>query len=116
MITLRTILSASVLIAAYIGSGSGSEARAQTSAKHTTLAQAKPAAAQAASSWTCPFAVVEIVPVSHDTAGRPYEWVMVHRVKGEIVAAERVSAADVAQIRAMPCGAARPAPQAPLLG
>ncbi|MFT3725560.1 MAG: hypothetical protein QM773_18475 [Hyphomonadaceae bacterium] len=60
--------------------------------------------------------MVELAPVSHDTAGRPSEWVMVHRVKGEIIAAERVSAADVAQIRAMPCGAAKPASQAPLLG
>lgn len=114
MITLRTILSASALIAACVASGSG--ALAQISAKQTTLAQAKPDSAQATSSWTCPFAVVEIAPVSHDTAGRPSEWVMVHRVKGEIVAAERVSANVVAQIRAVPCGAAKPAPQAPLLG
>ena len=114
MMAIRTKLSACLLIAACVGSGNG--ALAQTSAKHTMLSQARPASAQAVSSWTCPFAVVELAPVSHDTAGRPAEWVIVHRVKGEIIAAERVSASDVAQIRATPCGAAKPAPQAPLLG
>ncbi len=111
MIVLRKILSAAVLFAI----AGGGIASAQTPAKPLKMAQAKPAASQAASTWSCPFAIVELSPVSHDTGGRPSEWVMVHRVNGEIVAAERISADDAAQIRAMPCGAGKTV-QPPLVG
>lgn len=111
MIVVKKVLSAAVLFAI----ASGGIAYAQTSARPLKMAQTKPAASQAASVWNCPFAIVELAPVSHDTAGRPSEWVMIHRVNGEIVAAERVSADDAAQIRAMPCGGAKSA-QPPLVG
>lgn len=111
MIELNKIISAAALFVI----ASGGIASAQTSAKPLKMAQTKPAASQAASVWSCPFAIVELSPVSHDTAGRPSEWVMVHRVNGEIVAAERVSADDAAQIRAMPCGGHQTT-QPPLVG
>lgn len=111
MIVLRTIISAAVLFAM----AGGAIASAQTAAKPLKMAQTKAAASQAISTWSCPFAIVELSPVSHDTAGRPSEWVMVHRVNGEIVAAERVSADDAAQIRAMPCGGHKTT-QPPLVG
>jgi len=63
------------------------------------------AAAPGADKWTCVSrAVVEIAPVSYDTAGQPSGWVRVHRVQGEIVAAERVSRLEVDQFRRLPCG------------
>jgi hypothetical protein len=113
MMVVRTIVSTALFAACVCANG---QAFSQSPAKSASLAQAKPAGAQASSSWTCPFADVEIAPVSHDRGGRPSEWVMVHRVKGEIVAAERIRASEVAQIRAMPCGAQIQAPQPPLLG
>lgn len=97
MTALRTVVSISALVATFTGASPG--ALAQTG--KTQLAQVKPAAA--ASTWTCPFSVVELAPVSEETNGKAQAWVMVHRVNGEIVAAERVSQKDVAQIRALPC-------------
>lgn len=56
--------------------------------------------------WTCVSrAVIEIAPVSYDTAGAPSGWVMVHRIKGEIIASERVSDLDVQKLSRLPCGA-----------
>ena len=67
---------------------------------------AKPAASSAAAtSWTCVSrANVEIAPVSFDTAGEPAAWVVVHRINGEVTAAERVSPAEVQKLRRLPCG------------
>ena len=67
----------------------------------------KPAALAASSGgkWTCVSrTVVEIAPVSHDMAGEPLAWVRVHRVQGEIVAAERISARELEKFRRLPCG------------
>jgi hypothetical protein len=58
-----------------------------------------------AGKWICmSTATVEIAPVSFDARGLADAWVMVHRDKGEIVAAERVSQKQVEQIRRLPCG------------
>jgi hypothetical protein len=76
-----------------------------------TSAVANPAMAAAVSPtsvlrWTCVSrAVIEIAPVSYDTAGAPSGWVVVHRVKGEIIASERVSDLDVRKLSRLPCGA-----------
>lgn len=91
--------------------GAAPGAMAQTS--KAQLAHAKPAAA--AATFTCAFSVIELAPVSEDTNGRPTAWVMVHRVNGEVVAAERVSPREVEQIRALPCGK-KPDAAAPLVG
>src|SRR5262245_38889858 len=112
MVMTITRVLASVSIAMIVSVAGNFHASAQTTAKHVAAVQTKTAAA----SWNCPFAVVELAPVSHDTSGQPSQWVVVHRVKGEIVAAERVSPTEVEQIRAMPCGTAKPVPQQPLLG
>jgi hypothetical protein len=58
-----------------------------------------------AAKWTCvSTATVELAPVSYDARGMASAWVMVHRDKGEIVAAERVSSKDAEQLRRLPCG------------
>jgi hypothetical protein len=77
-------------------------ALAQAKAKQAV----KPAASSAASaSWTCVSrARVEIAPVSFDTYGTPEAWVVVHRVNGEVVAAERVSLSEIEKLRRLPCG------------
>ena len=111
MTTIRTIVSVSALLAASIGMSS--MASAQT-VKQASLATSKPAAA--ASSWACQAKVVEIAPVSQDTNGRPTAWVMVHRVQGEIIAAERLSAAEVEQVRRLPCQGDRLEAPPPLVG
>jgi hypothetical protein len=55
--------------------------------------------------WTCVSrAMVEIAPVSYDTTGGATAWVRVYRVKGEIVAAERVEKQEIEQLRRLPCG------------
>jgi hypothetical protein len=66
----------------------------------------KPATASSAStSWTCVSrANVEIAPVSFDTAGEPAAFVVVHRIDGEVIAAERVTPAEVQKLRRLPCG------------
>lgn len=66
----------------------------------------KPATTSSAStSWTCVSrANVEIAPVSFDTAGEPAAFVVVHRMDGEVIAAERVSPAEVQKLRRLPCG------------
>lgn len=47
---------------------------------------------------------VEIAPVSFDVRGLADAWVMVHRDRGEIVAAQRISKKEVEQIQRLPCG------------
>jgi hypothetical protein len=75
-------------------------------AAQTKSAMVKPAASSAAAaSWTCVSrANVEIAPVSFDTAGEPSTWVVVHRIDGEVIAAERVSAVEAQKLRRLPCG------------
>lgn len=51
-------------------------------------------------------AMVEIAPVSYDTAGEATAFVRVYRVKGEIVAAERIDARQADELRRLPCGTA----------
>jgi hypothetical protein len=58
-----------------------------------------------AGKWTCvSLATIEIAPVSHDTRDRADAWLIVYRDRGEIIAAERVDAAGVEQLRRLPCG------------
>ncbi|MDP3493885.1 MAG: hypothetical protein Q8R82_12285 [Hyphomonadaceae bacterium] len=111
MTVLRNIISASVLFAACAGFQSA--ASAQT-VKQASLSTSK--SATAASSWACQAKVVEIAPVSQDTNGRPTAWVMVHRVQGEIIAAERLSASEVEQVRRLPCQGDRMEAPPPLVG
>ena len=74
-------------------------------AKSPAGVQSAAASSTATTRWTCVSrAVVEIAPVSFDTTGEPSGWVMVHRVNGEIIAAERVSGNEVNQLRRLPCG------------
>ena len=75
----------------------GSPALAQTAASLAKSAAVTSAAASKSVSkpvpgrWTCVSrTTVEIAPVSFDTRGSAEAWVMVHRVKGEVVAAERI--------------------------
>jgi hypothetical protein len=54
--------------------------------------------------WTCLFRqTVEIAPVSFDVRGQA-SWVVVYRLKGEIIASQRVSERELEQIKRMPCG------------
>ncbi len=109
MTKLTTVISIPACAAVIAIAGPG--ALAQTG--RTQLAQVQPAAAS--STWKCAFSVVELAPVSEDTGGRPTAWVMVHRIDGEVVAAERVSLREVEQIRALPCGR-KPDSGPPLVG
>jgi hypothetical protein len=78
----------------------------------TAASLAKPAAVTSAAAsksipgrWTCVSrATIEIAPVSFDTSGSAEAWVMVHRVKGKVVAAERIDSSEVEKFRRMPCG------------
>ncbi len=80
-------------------------AAAQGAKASTIRSAAALAAPGAADKWTCVSrAVVEIAPVSYDTAGQPSAWVKVQRVQGEVVAAERVSELELDQLRRLPCG------------
>jgi hypothetical protein len=84
----------------------GTPALAQTPAS-----VAKPAVVSAAAApkpapgrWTClSRTVVEIAPVSFDSFGSAEAWVVVHRVKGEVVASERIDKRAVDMLRAAPC-------------
>lgn len=109
MTAIKTIVSVSALLFASVGLGG--IAQAQTT--KAMMASAKPAAASA---WQCQAKVVEIAPVSEDSNGRARSWVMVHRVGGEIVAAERLSASEVEQVRRLPCQGDRLAAPSPLVG
>jgi len=110
MIVLKTIVSCSALFIASLGLSG----MAQAQTVKASLASAKPAAA--ASAWQCQAKVVEIAPVSQDTNGRATAWVMVHRVGGEVIAAERLSAAEVEQVRRLPCQGDRLEAPPPLVG
>jgi hypothetical protein len=109
MTAIKTVVSISALLIS--GLGMSGIANAQTA--KTMLASAKPAAASA---WQCQAKVVEIAPVSQDTNGKATSWVMVHRVGGEIIAAERLSATEVEQVRRMPCQGDRMEAPPPLVG
>lgn len=109
MTAFRTLVSVSALAAAFVGFQPAANAQVK---QHASLAS-KPAAAV---SWACTFKVVELAPVSTDTRGNATGWVMVHRVKGEIIAAERVSEKEVEQIRRMPCPGDRLEAPPPLVG
>lgn len=79
-----------------------SPALAQTRSAQGGLANVKPIAASATA---CATGLIEIAPVSFDTAGRPDAWVVVHRVNGEIVASQRVSSNEIEKLNRAPCGA-----------
>lgn len=54
--------------------------------------------------WICASrASIEVAPVSFDTAGGVEAWVVVHRVKGEVVAAERIGKRELENLRSKPC-------------
>jgi hypothetical protein len=74
-------------------------AMAQTATKPAVRASLN-----APASWACAGALIEIAPVSFDVAGRADEWVLVHRVKGEVVASERLSQDEAEQVKRLPCG------------
>jgi hypothetical protein len=81
-----------------------------TAHAQTPSALSKPASVAAAASasapgrWTCVSrATIEIAPVSFDTKGSAEAWVMVYRVKGEVLAAERIDGREVEKLRAKPC-------------
>lgn len=109
MTALRTFVSVGALAAAAVCFQPA--VSAQT--KQTISVASKPAAAV---SWACTAKTVELAPVSLDTRGQATAWVMVHRVKGEIIAAERVSEQEVEQIRRMPCPGDRMEAPPPLVG
>jgi hypothetical protein len=78
----------------------------------TASSLAKPAAVSSAAAsrptpdrWICVSrTTVEIAPVSFDTVGAAEAWVMVHRMNGKVVAAERIEKREVDELRRMPCG------------
>ncbi len=109
MTVFKTLISVSALVAAAVGIQPAAEAQTRQNASLSS----KPAAAV---SWACTAKVVELAPVSTDTRGNATGWVMVHRVKGEIIAAERVSNDEVEQIRRMPCPGDRMEAPPPLVG
>jgi hypothetical protein len=96
-------LSVAGLVALAIGAPFAAEA--QMAKASTVKSVAIAASPGGADKWTCVSrAVVEIAPVSYDTTGSPSGWVRVHRVQGDIVAAERVSRLEIDQLRRLPCG------------
>jgi hypothetical protein len=109
MTVFRTLISISALLTAFANVPPTADAQ---TGQNASLA-AKPAAA---TSWACTFKVVELAPVSLDTRGKATGWVMVHRVRGEVIAAERVSDQEVEQIRRMPCAGDRLEAPPPLVG
>ena len=99
----------------FVGSAVAALATAPASAQTASASLVKPAAIASnappkpktspAGKWTCVSrATVEIAPVSFDTIGQASAWVVVYRVKGEIVAAERISQREADELRRMPCG------------
>jgi hypothetical protein len=83
------------------------------------LMTAGPVASASASGgkWTCAWRMtIELAPVSFDTLGQAEAWVIVHRVKGEIIAAERISARGAEQIRRLPCPTANGEAGSPRIG
>ena len=54
--------------------------------------------------WICASrTTIEIAPVSFDTAGHAEAWVMVHRIEGEVIAAERITKRDAERLRNIRC-------------
>lgn len=96
-------------IAALVVAPATAQTAAASLVKPASIASTMPAPSapkSAAGKWTCVSrATVEIAPVSFDTTGQATAWVMVHRVKGEIIAAERISQREADELRRMPCGA-----------
>lgn len=78
-----------------------SSASAQTRPVQGSLSSVKPIAA---SVTTCATGLIEIAPVSFDTSGQPEAWVVVQRVDGEVVSAQRITARGLEQLRRAPCG------------
>jgi hypothetical protein len=80
-------------------------ALAQVPVSKPAVVSAAAASKSAPGRWTCMSrATVEIAPVSFDTTGGAEAWVMVYRVKGEVVAAERIDKREIDRLRASPCG------------
>lgn len=82
---------------------------AQAQTPHSSLLKPTAMAAKmaAAGKWTCMSKMtVEIATVSGDVRSQAPSWVLVHRMKGEIIASERVDAHQIEQIRRLPCGTA----------
>ncbi len=99
---IRSITCAALASSVALLSPNISQAWAQTQPAQGGLASVQPIAASATA---CAAGLIEIAPVSFDTAGRPDVWVVVHRVNGEVVAAERVSPSEVEKVSRAPCGA-----------
>ncbi len=107
MTAKRLILCGSLLaLAALAAPLTASAQTAVNLVKPASLAASGRTSATGASSvnrWTCTFKTVEIAPVSFDTSGGATGWVMVYRVKGEVIASERISEREAQQLRALPC-------------
>ena len=91
---IPAFLAAALLASAASAQTAGGEARG--------LVGVQPVAASAPA---CAAGLIEIAPVSFDTAGRPSAWVVVHRVNGQVAAAERVSPEEIARLHRTPCKA-----------
>jgi hypothetical protein len=94
---MKTIIPAILAAVTLVGAAS-----AQTRSDIRGLASVQPVAASAAA---CSSGLIEIAPVSFDGGGNATAWVVVHRVDGEVVAAERVTAQEVEQLHRSPCNA-----------
>lgn len=92
---MKTIIPAILVAVTLVGAAS-----AQTGSGTRGLASLQPVAA---SVRACATGLIEIAPVSFDTGGRPSAWVVVYRVDGEVVAAERVSPQEIEQLHRVPC-------------
>jgi hypothetical protein len=102
MSAIRRFLMFAGLVALAVPVAAEGQVRVGSAIKPAALA----AAPGASGKWTCVSrTVVEIAPVSYDTAGEPNAWVRVHRIQGEIVADERISRLEIEQFRRLPCGA-----------
>ena len=94
---MKTVIPAIVAAAALAGAAS-----AQTRPEARGLASVQPVAASATA---CATGLIEIAPISFDMGGRPEAWVVVYRVDGEVVAAERVTPQEIEQLHRAPCKA-----------
>lgn len=107
MMAIRTILRGSLLALAALAAPLTASAQTGTNlVKPASLAASNGTSATGASNvnrWTCTFKTVEIAPVSFDTSGGATGWVIVYRMKGEVIASERISARKAQQLRALPC-------------
>ena len=102
MTLVRNCITVAGTLVLILATPSGALAQA---AKGSSVVSKPAAGSAAAASWTCVSrANVEIAPVSFDTYGAPASWVVVHRIDGEVIAAERVSAVEVQKLRRQPCG------------